>query len=367
MSWLSAMKKYPGLPTRDWPPGEWAALQSRVSSRSRRDPNYKRDGQSTKHLARLKSGYGCCLAWIREYGPIVGGVNAAERWPAAVVERLVEDMKLRGYRLRSIRGRLIDLQSVLRRLDPGADLRHLSDEIQLLPKATPALPAIVLRVSTADLVKFGIEIMDATYEADDLASSVCFRTGLQICQLALRPWRADAFSRIQIGQQLWKTENGWRLEAPQTDTKIKRNASGDYPERLLKYLTRYLEHHRKKLCEGGSGGTALWVIPTGKPFSKGLLHHFLTKATRARFEEAVYPHAFRKCLTTTIAIENSAAIAIAATACGHSLGINEAYYNMASSVSAFAQLGEAIEVELRENRPLRRKRRRNGMRRPKST
>jgi hypothetical protein len=47
-----------------------------------------------------------------------------------------------------------------------------------LPRAAPAVPAVVLRVSTADLVTFGIAIMEETYYAVDAVSSGRFRTGL---------------------------------------------------------------------------------------------------------------------------------------------------------------------------------------------
>ncbi len=342
------MKKYRGLPTNEWPPGEWAALASRISSRSRRDPNYHSGTQSAKQLARLTSGYGCCLAWLRDQGRIDVTLSAVQRWPAPVVERLVDDMKVRKYRPGSIRVRLETLKGVLSRLVHGADLRHITNEIDLLPNTTPALPAVLLRVSTADLVRLGVDMMEEAYCATDVESAVHFRTGLQIAQLALRPWRAGSFSNIQIGEHLKKTTTGWRLVAPKEQGRIKRDASCDYPQRLLKYLVRYLGHHRETLCKGGNGGSALWVISTGKPFSKGLLHYYLTKATRQRFGDAIYPHAFRKCLTTTIAIDNPAAIGIVPTALGHSQKVNEEWYAMASAFSAFKQLDDAIEGELRD-------------------
>jgi hypothetical protein len=89
-----------------------------------------------------------------------------------------------------------------------------------------------------------------------------------------------------------------------------------------------------------------------------MLHHYLTKATSARFGDPVYPHAFRKCLATTVAISNPSAIAIAATALGHRPTTNEAWYNMAGSVSAFGLLNDAIEAELRNARSRSRLRRR---------
>ena len=332
------MRKYPGLPTSEWPAGEWAALQSRVSPRSRREANYQGANQSAKQLARLKTEYGCCLAWLKEQGPIDPSLSAAQRWPSTGVERFVDAMKARGYQLPSIRLRLLGLRTVLYRLVPGADLKHLVDEIKLLPKAAPAVPAVVLRVSTADLVKFGITIMEETYYAVDAVSSARFRTGLQIAQLALRPWRATAFSNIMMGKHLQKTADGWRLVAPKTQGRFKRDASGAYPRRLLKYLKRYLEHHRRILCDGGDGGNALWVLAKGKPFSPGMLHHYLTNATSARFEsDPISPHPFRKCLTTTVAINNPAAIAVAPVVLGHQPTINEAWYNMAGSVSAFGR------------------------------
>ena len=348
------MRKYPGLPTSEWPSGEWARLQSHVSSRSRREANYQSADQSAKQLARLRKEYGCCLAWLREQGPIDFSLSAAQRWSAIVVEFFVEAMKARGYQLCTIRSRLISLKSVLSRLVPGADLQHLLDEIKLLPRAAPAVPAVVLRVSTADLVKLGIAIMEETYDAVDAVSSGRFRTGLQIAQLALRPWRATAFSNIMIGEHLRKTADGWRLVAPQSQSRFKRDASGAYPRRLLRYLTRYLEHHRKILCSGGDGGHALWVLARGKPFSSGMLHYYLTNATSAEFGDPISPHPFRKCLATTVAISNPSKMIIASTALGHQSTINEAWYNMAGSVSAFALLHDAIEAELRDERARRR-------------
>lgn len=350
------MKKRRGLQMNEWPAGEWPTLQSRISSRRRRDPHYQSKPQSRSQLARLQSHYGCCLAWLREHGLLDGFESAAQRWPPHVVARLVDDMKTKGYKLGSIRSRLEALKSVLSRLDPGASLKALTDEIQVLPPSPPALPPIVLRVTTADLVSFGIEIMDETYYGRNVASALRFRTGLQISHLALRTWRADAFSNIQIGEHLRKTADGWRLVAPKTQGRIKRDANGDYPQRLLNYLARYLEHHRKILCQGGNGGSALWVTEGGGRFSKGLLHHFITRATRARFGEAIYPHAFRKCLTTTIAIENPARIHIASVTLGHGDKVNEDSYNMAGSVSAFDHLQDTIESELREGAHRRRRR-----------
>lgn len=354
---IPAMKKYRGLPTSQWPPSEWAALQARLSSRSRRDPNYRHDGDTAKLLVRLRSAYGCCLAWLQQQSPIDAGLTAAQRWPEHTIVRLVKDMHDRGYQPASTRARLECLRSVLARLDPGANLLHLTDEIDLLPRTAPRVPPAVLHVSTADLVKFGTAIMDDTYDADDLASSQKFRTGLQIAHLALRPWRAEAFSNIQIGSHLIRSGHGWRLVAPKAGSRLKRNASGDYPRRLLKYLERYLDHHRTVICGGAAGGNALWVIPNGRPFSKGLLHHYLTRATREHFGDALYPHAFRKCLTTTIAIDRPWMIHITPTALGHGPKVNEHWYNMAGFVSAFEQLESSIDAELREGNVRARQRR----------
>ncbi len=340
-----------GLPTSEWPPGEWAAINSRGPTRSRRSADYKSDDASAKELKQLRSDYGWCLALLKEQGPIALDVSAARRWSPFTVSKLISKMTERGYSSGSIRVRLNSLRKVLSKIDPTVDLSHITEEIQFQPRAKPAVPAAVLRVTTAMLVEYGIELMDATFDAEDEASATTFMTGLQIALLALRSWRAEVFSSIQISVHLKTISGGWRLVAPLSQSRFKKEASGPFPARLVGYLNRYLAHHHGILSRGACRpGAALWIGPNGGRFSKALLHSRLTATTRKKFGDAIYPHAFRKCLTTTIAIESPAKIHAVSTALGHGPMINEYWYNMAGTVSAFDQLGDAIEGELRDGR-----------------
>jgi integrase/recombinase XerD len=93
----------------------------------------------------------------------------------------------------------------------------------------------------------------------------------------------------------------------------------------------------------------LWVNTFGAPMEEAALRELIKTHTRRQFGNAVWPHLFRDCLLTSLAIDQPELMKIGATLLGHaSSTTGEQHYKKARMVDASRRYGEAIS-EMRQS------------------
>ena len=124
-----------------------------------------------------------------------------------------------------------------------------------------------------------------------------------IALLAHRPVRIKNFAAIRLGRQLvLQGERYWLVFAAE-ETKTGQPWEAVFPEALLPYLARYLDHHRPVLLRGERGTEpadidALWVSEVGTQLELGALATRIRKHTDRAFGVSLPPHWFRDAAAT---------------------------------------------------------------------
>jgi hypothetical protein len=208
---------------------------------------------------------------------------------------------------------------------------------------------------TLDLYRFGKHVMDTADRGKGRTVSAAqrYQSGLVISLLAARPLRIRNFQAITIGESLrWEGGRYW-LSFSVDETKMHRPINKPIPDDLVPYLELFLRAWRPVLLKQTSkfGGTPthrrLWVDRTGKPMSEGTLRDLIERYTRKQFGVAVWPHLFRDCLLTSVAVEQPDLMHITASLLEHASTTTAKHYNQARMLDASRRYGATIS-ELRE-------------------
>ena len=343
-----------GLPPAAWPNTD-KALWTADSSKT---PRRRREGPAISAVTRkgLANDYAVSLGWLAAAQALDREALPAARWPRARVEQLIDAM-LPSYAIASIHSRVGRLKRALQIMEPAADLRHFDSILRDIAKPQPATRAVVLRVTAADLVRYGVSLMDRAEQRTDWPPkdrAVLLRIGLQIALLARRPLRKGAFVAIKIVRtaaqatqdidevQLIKHGDTWRLRVPAMRSKSRRYQSMRFPVHLVPYLDLWLGFYRDILCHDATERT-LWINDHGRPQQSLTFYNCLRKMTQLKFRDPIAPQMVRKIVATTMAIHNPKRVHAIMGILGHNgLRVGEKWYNMASSVSAFDALDRSI-------------------------
>ena len=209
---------------------------------------------------------------------------------------------------------------------------------------------------TLDLYRFGKELMDTADERDGglLAAAQRYQSGLIIALLAARPLRIRNFQAIVIGRSLrWDRTRYW-LSFSAEETKTGGAIDEPLPDDLVPYLEGFLRDWRPFLLRRGSRfgrdptHRSLWVDRQGKPMREATLRELIKRYTRKRFGTAIWPHLFRHCLLTSVAIDQPELLRISAILLGHSNHqTGEKHYNQAQMLDASRRFAATV-LALRE-------------------
>src|SRR5262249_151548 len=144
---------------------------------------------------------------------------------------------------------------------------------------------------------------------------------------------------------LVREKGNWHFRFDSNETKNHRPIEVSLPERLLEPMDRYIAHFRPLLAGKRYRGDRLWVSYRYQAESAHTIQLSIVRGTRAAFGESVNPHLFRDCAATSIAINDPAAVRMAATILGHaSFSTTERHYNLAHSLEAGRSYAAEIEA-----------------------
>jgi integrase len=194
--------------------------------------------------------------------------------------------------------------------------------------------------------------------------AVRYRDGLLIALLAYRPVRRRNLAMMRLGRHLMKVGGSWRIVFGAEETKTHVPYEAVLLAALGARLERYLDLHRPVLMRGRQEAgnpdappihpelDAVWVSEVGTQLSYQALGIQIFVRTRREFGRGLFPHMFRDCVATAVAVDNPKHIGDASLILGHSEHrTTEKHYNHARSLDAsrrhaamLATLGESLKA-----------------------
>lgn len=168
-----------------------------------------------------------------------------------------------------------------------------------------------------------------------MTRAIWFGDGLMIALLAHRPLRLSNFAAMTLGRHVVSQSQGYRIYFKAEEVKNRRPIETVIPSPLVADFNRYLEHHRPILLTLGGRQhpapcEALWVSDVGGALDPKSIPNRIKKHTKAAFGQPLWPHLFRDCAATTIAIDDPKHARSIMSILGHStLGTAEKHYNQA--------------------------------------
>ena len=299
---------------------------------------------------RVIRDYGRWLTFIQFEDGAVLEIDLADRVTHERIARYIETLRSNCLDT-TVAMRIEGLLEALRVMSPEHDWAWLRKIVCRLRAGIRSRREKESRIrSTAKLFELGAKLMeDAELGRVRRPSyvSVQYRDGLAIAMLALRPLRLKNYVSIGIGDNLYRSADGYWLFIPSEEAKGGRPIEMPVPEVLVDPLDRYLDHHRPRLL-GENASSALWITREGQPMRDGAMYSRITKLTREEFGVAINPPLFRDCCATSIAIDDPENVWMAATILPHSSAdVMNRYYNQAKMISASRMVTSTI-TELRE-------------------
>ena len=228
------------------------------------------------------------------------------------------------------------LQRMLQALQPEIDLTWLRAVYQHLKvTAKPSRDKRRAVVPAKDLYDLGIALMESADADTDhpFFAASAYRDGLITSVLAAAPVRLANLSAIEIGRHLTCRDGEYWLEFAEEETKNGAHILLPLPEHLAPYIDRYLRHHREILLRRTKGAQtptrALWVNKQGIKMDSSAMRAQIESRTTKAFGHKLWPHLFRDCAATSIAIEDPEHLALGADLLAHDLATLKRYYNQA--------------------------------------
>jgi integrase/recombinase XerD len=308
-------------------------------------------GWRERTAKKNEDGYGRYLAWLHRNGmfsesdPVCARITPDK---AADYARYLKS----HFSSVSVATTMGALTSAARALAPEADWSWLSRRsTRLKGRAKPSRAKRHIVQHTLDLFCFGKGLMDGAEQGRGgrLAAAQRFQAGLIIALLAARPLRIRNFQAITIGQSLRWDGTGYWLTFSADETKTGGAIDEPIPADLIPYLEAYLRLWRPIILrqadkyDGLKTHGRLWVDIFGRPMQEFTLRELIKRYTRKRFGTALWPHLFRDCLLTSVAIDQPDLIRISGTLLGHTnLHTGEKHYNQARMLDASRRFGDMV-------------------------
>jgi len=340
----------------EWPAADQAAWHEAVHATDPFGPRTSASEWSERSRAKTARGYGRWLSWLSEKGQLDPKQAPGDRVTAPVVTTYIADLaRLNGDF--TVLCRIQELYDAIRVMAPGRDwawLRQIQNalrarSVSVRDKRTRMQPA-------GELVRLGKALMrkaETAVTKPSLTRAVWYRDGLMIALLAYRPLRLSNLAAITLGRHLIRQSRGYRLYFSADEVKGRRPIDTAVPASLVEDFDRYLDHYRPILLSRGdrqspTSSNALWVSNTATALDPNSIPNRIKKHTRAAFGKHLWPHLFRDCAATTIAIDDPKHARSIMNILGHSsLTTSEKHYNQARSLEASRRYQKVIADLLR--------------------
>lgn len=296
-------------------------------------------------------GLGYFLGWLHWSGRY----RQHQAIPAYVTRETAKaylaDMRKFGLAPPTIANRLDALHAALIVLAPGVDGAWLMAGINRLRSQPSDRRRTRERVQhTEHIVEAGMRLMREAHRMDDslaLWSAIQFRDGLLLVFAAILVPRIGTLPKMMLGRHVVEIGAGYKISWPAEEMKGGQPYEARLGPELSALLGRYIDKHRPVLLarrkKRNKGETAFWLTRDGAPLGQRALALRITARTKTLLGVSVFPHALRHGAATTLALERPELIDTATPLLQHRHSHSRQRYNMADSVAAGREFGEALE------------------------
>ena len=322
---------------REWPARDKSLWEAGVRPTTILDGSGAAAQWRARTVEAREFDYGRWLGWLRETNQLDPGLP-----PGARIDR----GRLRAYigalqsanKPATVFHRVSGLERALAVIAPEFDRGFLRVAIRKLPRGSDPARKRARLQETAALVDLGIILMRRAEQAmspiNARWNAAQFRDAFQTALLAVRPFRITNFAEMEFGSNLIQSGRAWWLVYAPEETKNRRSLEVPFPEVLLPWLARYLDHYRPLLAGDRYCGERVWVSMHFRAQWRGTIYQKLMWLTERAFGRGLSPHLFRDCLATSLAIHDPAIVNIAHVMLGNSLATTERFYNLAQTLEA---------------------------------
>lgn len=320
------------------------------------DPLAKRSkavGWKESTYKQYVSSLGYFLGWLRWSERYQEGVELAGYVTVEIAGAYRDDMEEFGLSPPLIANRLDGIRAAVQALAPEYDTSWLMLGINRLRDMPSDRRRTRERIQhTADVVKVGTNLMrDATQMEDAQAfkRDLQFRDGLLLVFMALAVPRINVVPKMRLGQHLIRLGDSFKIVWSKEEMKSDQPYSARLVPELSELIARYLDEFRPGLLArnhepGAAKEMAVWLTRHGTPLSQGAIYHAIIKRTCKAFAESIFPHALRHGATTTLAVERPDLIDIATPLLQHRQSGSRQRYNLAASIEASSEYGDALDA-----------------------
>jgi integrase/recombinase XerD len=354
--------------TRQPPIGDWPARYRELWHRAVEPGGLFGGGGAGAHwsaASRFKTacGYKAWLSWLAAKELLDPNMRPADRVTPERVGAYIAEIQteLAPY---TILNRVQELYDALRVMAPEANLKWLARLYQSLKaQVRPARDKLSRLKPPQELIALGERLMDQAEAAPRWSArrrAVVFRDGLLIAMLAYRPVRRKNLAMMRLGRHLMKVGGRWQIVFAAQETKSHIPYEAVLPAALASRVERYFDVHRPVLLRGKQkdnnpdappvhpGLDAVWVSERGTQLMDEDLGFQIFVRTRREFGRGLFPHMFRDCAATAVAVDNPKHIGDASLILGHAgHKTTEKHYNHARSLEA-SRRHAAMLASLRE-------------------
>ncbi|MGO8918032.1 MAG: tyrosine-type recombinase/integrase [Stellaceae bacterium] len=305
------------------------------------DPGGVASSWASATQRKTARGYGRFLFWLRERGELDETVDPASRVTPELALAYLQELQRRNAG-HTIQNRIQELGDAMRALAPDRDWRWILRAAgRLRADTVPARDKRSRLRPIQELAAAGFGLMAEAETAEglsDLGRAVAYRDGLLVAFLSFHPMRLRDLASLRLGDHLF--DHGGQLLLKLASTKNGRIYEAVIATALAQPLRRYLRHYWPVLSRARGRwhapvGSALWISKDGSPCSDITLRNIIQKRTGGAGRLPLWPHLFRHCAATSIAVDAPGSIDIIPAVLAHSSHkAGERYYNLAGSLEA---------------------------------
>jgi len=348
------MERSRRLPLADWP-----AADRGVWQRTCQEPHGLFDEAGAAHKLRpltrrnYERAYGTWLAYLCDSSTLDLAAAPAARVNPERLDGWLAAMRGHGLENGTMRQYIIDLYSMLRLIEPKADLGYmLKPRGQRLSAWLPVEQKPAPPVDVADLMKNVDELhRQGLAAATPFAKRGALRDAALLAILARRAPRVSNVAMMRLGRHLQPMADGrFEVRFAASEMKAKRSLCWPLDDDCSRFMRDYLDLGRG-LFAGAVHTDLVWLGHNEAPMGAAGIAALVRRYTIAWFGVARGPHTARKWLRNSAARRSPGAAFDAAEVCGHSLPVALQHYADATDIGAAMRHGRHLQ-ELRRKTAL---------------
>ena len=295
------------IPISIWPAGDraaWERSQVRVRGPFRRENGGRQ--MSRRTLQSRIQAYGRWLAHLRDSGQLEETAAPSSRITPDRLDAFIQDMRSRGNRPATVIGRIYNLLGALKMLEPGGDHSWIGrPQGVAIGNYFDVEPREHVVHHSATLLAWAEQLFaEGLAPHKPYCRRALVRDAAIIGVFVMPAPRVGALSQLRLGRNLQRRDEGWWLDQDAGITKTSKAEWCPLAKAVTPIIDRYLAVERVELLKGRLTDH-LWIGRGGDDLTESSVRGEIYRRSECCFDQSFGPHAFRRSLSTTVAVATS--------------------------------------------------------------